>query len=101
MYFDDTYTYPYNDRFYNNRAVVNYTETYGGVEPAPLLEMGLAWNNSIYTLGGKLPEVQFWPNNTIVSWSYWQSLGQDGNSTVSDYPSYEEFYGWIQDLLSF
>jgi hypothetical protein len=101
FYFFDTYTYPTNDRFYSNRAIQNYTGSYGNIAPGPKNNMVQAWNNSIYTIGGKSPTIQYWPNNTVVSWSVWQSLGEDADSKVYDYPSYDEFYGWVRALLSF
>jgi len=101
FYFFDVYTYPNNDRFYSNKVIQNYTGTYGDVGPGPLHTMVQAWNNSIFTIGGKIPEIQYWPNNTIVSWAYWQSLGEDAGSTVHDYPSYDDFYEWTRALLSF
>jgi len=101
FYFFDVYTYPSNDRFYNNRVIQNYTGSYGNVGSGPLRTMVQAWNNSIYTIDGKVPTIEYWPNNTVVSWSYWQALGEDTGSKVYGYPSYLQVYGWIRELLSF
>jgi len=102
FYAFDVYTPPTNDRFFNNYCVQNYTGSYGNVGSSNnVSQMVQAFNNSIFTVNGQAPTIQYWPNNTVVSFNYWRSLGEDRDSTVKPYPSYAEFYGWGKTLLGF